>query len=714
MGGERHSVEEGVMGSRIFNYFLLALLCCFASMAALADEQTKTAPEILDITFPETIQADDQVTKGRILFKDADGDAERVEFQIIEAEAPQAITIDGKSPEENLVSSPIRSPAQKQVAGKGTILVRIAVTTPQVVRIQVTLVDAAGNASEPGELVFRARGHLPDLAVSLTDVPTEAYIGQGIEVCYTVGNIGGSSSGAFRVGLYLSDDAAITTEDPLLGSHEIPKLLSDSSSAEQLSITLSQDFLSEEGFHLGPLFLGVIVDDLGLVEESDEGNNVASTAIQVELPPTQPAFFELLDLSVEPSNPVSGSTVDIEIIIENTGEEAGERMLELYVDGVRQEGRTVVLDPGQKMTVSFGHIFPWDEAAHEVVIRAETYDGKRTQCVMLREPPHTVGPSGCPFTRIQTAIDAANTGDTITVAPGTYSETLRIDKSITLDGAGKATISGDGNNPTISVSNAETVTIQGFTITSRPLSNSGNSGVCITDSSQVTLERNTIAGNGECGIWIWGDADVAIRNNAIEDNGDHGVRISGVSNVSLEDSRITHNGRFGISVWGNATVEIRNTVVSDNDDDGVYIGNDAEVFIDHASITGNGFYGIGIVGNAKAKVQNTVISNSEDTGLYITTDSTVTLENNTIRGNDWHGISIRGTAVVEIRGNLIDENRRNGVTITESAKATIEGNTIISNGYCGIYAESSSRNLTSCSGNTVSGNKVDNYCRAAP
>src|SRR5271170_324207 len=132
----------------------------------------------------------------------------------------------------------------------------------------------------------------------------------------------------------------------------------------------------------------------------------------------------------------------------------------------------------------------------------------------------TVCPSGCTYTQIAPAVAAANSGDTVNVAAGTYQGGFTIDQNLILTGAGaqKTIISGGGPVITVGMFGATTeptVAIRGVTITggvtgSSPVSTAyvGEDGVIalgggifvppaanFATGATVTISNSVITGN---------------------------------------------------------------------------------------------------------------------------------------------------------------------------------------------------------------------------
>jgi YD repeat-containing protein len=118
-----------------------------------------------------------------------------------------------------------------------------------------------------------------DLAVTGISGPPDAHVSQAVTVTTTARNQGGSASGPFYVGIYLSADSAITINDRLLGYAYVGGLGSGAEVNQDTSVTIPADTVT------GPYFLGAVADYTGTLLESNEANNaLAGNPITIRLP----------------------------------------------------------------------------------------------------------------------------------------------------------------------------------------------------------------------------------------------------------------------------------------------------------------------------------------------------------------------------------------------------------------------------------------------
>ena len=129
--------------------------------------------------------------------------------------------------------------------------------------------------------------------------------------------------------------------------------------------------------------------------------------------------------------------------------------------------------------------------------------------------------SGVCYNTIQAAINAASVGDTIKVAPGTYTENITINKRLKIEGSG----SGDTTNDTIITSSLASTPV--VTITT-----SGTS-----DSNRLMLSNIRVdgTGNNSEGILIPGSVSYTTFSNvASVNNKNHGVNISSSGGIGYD------------------------------------------------------------------------------------------------------------------------------------------------------------------------------------
>ncbi len=131
-------------------------------------------------------------------------------------------------------------------------------------------------------------------------------------------HVGGSGTvgSSFETGIYLSNDATITTGDQLLKSRtQASGLNAGDSFGDSMFETL---FTLPSGTTPGNYWIGILVDRTGAVTETSEGNNALATSLTVVSSSGLPNLVSS-DCSVSPTHANAGDTVTLSYRWRNTG-----------------------------------------------------------------------------------------------------------------------------------------------------------------------------------------------------------------------------------------------------------------------------------------------------------------------------------------------------------------------------------------------------------
>jgi len=308
----------------------------------------------------------------------------------------------------------------------------------------------------------------------------------------------------------------------------------------------------------------------------------------------------------------------------------------------------------------------------------------------------TVGGSGAQYTSIQSAINAASAGDTITVNGGTYKENVNVNKAVSLVGSGTPIVSpSSGDAFTITASGAS---VTGFKVTS------GKNGFTLSHVSNVLVKGNTITGlsSGDGVYMTYVDHSTVTGNNA--DHNYFGIEMydSKFNTISGNTLNVNHEIDIYMERVSDSIVKGNNVGNNPNENnqggDGIGQRYGTNMTID-GNYVGKHYYGIKVYLSNKTTVQNNI---AEYSGCNIRFDFQATncvARNNTVRYGV-NGFLLNATAsYITVEGNTI-YGLREAVYILNDNNMIIRGNTAYNDTY-GVRAQNSA-------GNTIVGNDFIN------
>ena len=281
------------------------------------------------------------------------------------------------------------------------------------------------------------------------------------------------------------------------------------------------------------------------------------------------------------------------------------------------------------------------------------------------------------------AIAAARPGDVLILAPGRHDGPVVLDRSVTLDGRGEATIDGGGQGDVIRVTGPD-VTVRGLTLvgsgSEHPVV---DAGVKLDRSAErARIEENVMIDN-LVGVHVFGATDSLVRANTI---------------IGRQNPRMNDRGN-GIYVW-NAP----GTVVEGNDirfgRDGIFANASRDnVFRDNlmrdlrfavhfmytnmSEVTGNvsigNHLGYAIMFSNRARIVDNLSLRDRSHGLMLNFANNADVSGNLIRGNTHE----KCTFIYNAHRNLIVGNRFEGCEIGIHFTAGSERNLLTGNAFIG-------------------------------
>lgn len=286
------------------------------------------------------------------------------------------------------------------------------------------------------------------------------------------------------------------------------------------------------------------------------------------------------------------------------------------------------------------------------------------------QSPHRASPAHVislrPGQSIQAAIDAAEESAVLVLSAGTFQENLRIDKSLTIRGAGP-----------------QSTIIQAI----RP----GPPVIWIVGEAQVVVENLAVqAGRGghvsvelsSAGLFVQDRACLTLRRAEISQNAASGIFAKDGAILILEDVNITENIRYGIELFGQAQARALSARIFANKSGGVWLAEGAFMEAEESAVFGNAGPGIWVRGQAKARLWRVEIRENRGPGVRGQDEAEVRALAARIAQNEEAGVTISDRAHFSAYGTFFEANW-DGLELW-GGSAFLQGCTVVGNRWDGI------------------------------
>ncbi|MEU3186047.1 right-handed parallel beta-helix repeat-containing protein [Streptomyces sp. NPDC006923] len=340
------------------------------------------------------------------------------------------------------------------------------------------------------------------------------------------------------------------------------------------------------------------------------------------------------------------------------------------------------------------------------------------------------------FRRIGDAVRAAAPGDLVAVAPGTYTETVLLDRAVVLvaeGGPGSVTLTAPpGGGPALTATGPDCavrgVTVRGADPAEPVVTVSAGAGLVLEDCAVVSgrvqargadgepaeeqeeheeheehdepagvavtavlLRRCRLEGARGAGLHLAGGVRARLEDTLVRAVEGTGVVLSGTARLEAVRMRLEGSTGSGIRLRGRSRLRLADSVLQDAGRAGLLLEDACRATADELRIESPGSAGVHLTGTARAELSDCRIRHASASGLVVQEDAVLTARGCSVADAGANGLLVTGAAGATLTDCRIDRSAFSAVHLSGTATGRLTDCLVRDGAEHGVHATDASR-----------------------
>ncbi len=300
----------------------------------------------------------------------------------------------------------------------------------------------------------------------------------------------------------------------------------------------------------------------------------------------------------------------------------------------------------------------------------------------------TVAPSepDC-YRTIGDAIAASAGGGVISIQPGTYRESILLDRDVTLSAAGppgEVRIEASGG-PVVRLS-AESASLSGIVLAHR----GAETAAIEVPAGRLRMDECVVQAESAAALWAYQTGEVAASGCTFSNSVGAGVLVVDGAGGTFADCSFERIHASATVIRTGGRPRFERCTFSDLDASAVLAADGAHGLIEDCRVTGGGNPAIAVEGASSPVLRRVTVERPNGAGILVATSSTPVIEDCVVQQAAGQGIVLVQEAAPEVRRLSVQRSGGYGVHVLDRSAGSLSGCEISQAGLAAIFVTSGS------------------------